>query len=507
MRKQSVGLLIILLSPAISLAAGSGDHRLVEAAKKDDTAAVGALLKQGGDIKARQGDGATALHWAAYRDDDVMAALLIAARADVNAANDLGVTPLWVASSTGGTKVMETLLRAGSDPNIAPKTGGTPLMIAARNGNVDGVRLLVAHGADVNASESSHGQNALMWAVAGRKPQTVQALIKAGANLHARTIITRRYVLLCCSRYNGDPGVPVWINYGGFTPLLFAARSGDPESAKDLLDAGANPNDIAADGNSALTLAALSNQGDVAALLIDYGADVNYGASATGVGPGFTALHGAVLRSDVKLAKLLLARGANPDARTTKATPARRGSGDVAFDTDLVGATPFLLATREGDAPLMRLLAASGADVSLGLLDNTTPLMVAARGERGTRSGDTLIVVPGAPKNLDPERHAFTAVKTALELGADVNAANHIGETVVHVAARKRFDTVIQLLAQNGARLDARDARGQTPIAVALTPLPMPKGSVVGNGGIEAFRPRDEGPQTAELLRTLGARE
>ena len=91
-----------------------------------------------------------------------------------------------------------------------------------------------------------------------------------------------------------------------------------------------------------------------------------------------------MLRSDLKLAKALIARGANLNAPLTKGTPARRNNDDYAFDVALIGATPFMLAAKEGEAEFMRAFKAAGADLSMGLADGSTPLMVAARADRAT---------------------------------------------------------------------------------------------------------------------------
>src|SRR4029078_12663406 len=79
---------------------------------------------------------------------------------------------------------------------------------------------------------------------------------------------------------------------GGATPLLFAARVGDDESARLLLNAGADANDSQPDGVRALGLAAHSGNGHVAAVLLEHGADPNASGS------GYAALHAAILRSD-----------------------------------------------------------------------------------------------------------------------------------------------------------------------------------------------------------------
>jgi uncharacterized protein len=496
MLTKGIGGLVAIVLSAASLRAGSPDLRLVEAAKKADLAAVRTLLKQGADVNARTSDGATPLHWAAYRDQAEILQLLIRSSAAVNATNDLGVTPLWVAATSRGTTTVETLLAAGADPNLVPPTGEAPLMIAARMGNLEAIKSLIAHGADVNAKEASKGQTALMWAISDRQPQAAKLLIEAGADLHARTMSSKRFVLLCCGEYNGDTRGTAWIDYGGFTPLLFAAREGDLESAKQLLAAGAHVNETAADGASALVVAAFSGQSAVAELLIEHGADLN------AAGAGYTALHAAVQRADLKLAKSLIAHGADLNARLTQATVSRRSFDDVAFDKTMVGATPFMLAAKEGEAELMRTLAAAGATLALGLPDGSPPLVVAARGEQHARKNGTLTIVPGQRVNREPERRALEAMRVVFELGADINGADRAGNTAMHVAAQKRFESVIRFLAEKGARIDAKNQWGDTPLALAMRPLPPPPGTQVATLGMVLT---DEGPKIAEVLRSLGA--
>ena len=484
--------LVTLLAVA-GIAAG-GDLRLVDAAKRQDKATLRALLQQRVDVNAIQADGATALHWAVYWDDLEAANLLIRARAAVNAADDLGVTPLSLACANGNAGIVEALLKAGAKPNAAAlETRETPLMAAARTGNVRVVKALLAYGADVNARETAHEQTALMWAAAHRHPQIVKALVEAGADVSARSRVSPRLVSRG-NRYprqndfSGVAEVPV----GGFTPLLFAARQGDRSSADILLAAGANANDAAPDGTSALVIAAHSGNARVAALLLEKAADANR------AGSGYTALHAAALRGDVELAKTLLAHGANPNAPLTQGTPVRRWSKDYALSDTFIGATPYWLAAKFAEAELMRLLAAAGADSRVTIKDGTTALMAAAgvgagggSADRRERRIDPLDIAARGPD--EEQARTLEAVKVAVAADGDVNAANEMGETALHGAAASGSHATVRFLAEHGAKLDLMNKRGQTPLMLA-----------------SASRPRqDAGPKisTADLLRSLGAKE
>jgi uncharacterized protein len=490
LKNPAVRLLAVFVSiAAVGLASSESDTRLADAVKSRDTAAVKALLKPPVGVNAAQGDGATALHWAAHWDDLDTAGLLIRAGANVNAANDLGLTPLSLACTNRSAAMVEQLLAAGANANAVTVTGESVLMTAARTGNPEVVKALLAHGANVNAQDISRGQTALMWAVAEHHAEIVALLIGHGADVNARTHVTD----LLVNEGDADRGgntkpVVEWIKKGGSTALLFAARVGDLASARLLIAAGANANDVAPDGNSVLVLAAHSGQGAVAEFLIEKDAHPN------AAGAGYTALHAAVLRSDLSLVRALLAHGADPNVRIAKGTPIFRNGNDFSFLESLTGATPFFLAAKYAEAGIMRVLAAAGADTRSGIRDGTTPLMAAAG--LGWNNADDRRGRPVADDTaFRDESSALEAVKLAVEYGADVNAVNQAGNTAVHAAVPKGFLTVIQFLAQNGARLDVKNRRGQTPLMLATDER---SAGVFG---------RDSLGRTAELLRELGAKE
>ena len=115
LRRRALRLLAVcslVLAAGSGLSAQSGDLRLVEAVKRQDTVAVRVLVSEA-DVNATQADGATALHWAAYRDDLATARLLIGAGADAGVSNELGVTPLDLACENANPAMVELLLKEG----------------------------------------------------------------------------------------------------------------------------------------------------------------------------------------------------------------------------------------------------------------------------------------------------------------------------------------------------------------------------------------------------------
>ena len=466
---------------------------LIDAAKAGDASAVRALLAAGAEVDQAQADGATALHWAAYREDFETAALLIRAGAGVDKANDLGVTPLLLACANGHAELVEALLAAGADPDAARPSGETPLMAASRAGSVAAADSLLRRGAGVNAAELTRGQTALMWAVANRHAGVAAALIEAGADIRARSQVRYRVYNMGGNRSAGSAssGIPLEeVAIGGSTPLLFAARSGDVESARLLLDAGADLHDTAADGNVPLVIAAHSGHASLAAFLLERGAGVNAAPL------GYTALHAAVLRGGLRdrrvrntdpaaglpLVETLLAHGADPNARLTRPTPVRRWSHDFALMNRWLGATPYWLASKFLELEMMRALAAAGADTRMASDDGATPLMAAA-GLGYSRGGGSAFIKDrrdfssynpvasaeqGSRIPAAEERLAREAVALAIELGGDVAAASASGDTALHAAASHGMDSVIELLVEHGADLHAANERGRTPADMAV---------------------------------------
>jgi uncharacterized protein len=414
---------------------------LLDAVKRGDAGAVRALLHEKADANTADPDGTSALHWAARRDDLPAAEALLAAGAKASAANRYGVTPLSLAATNGSAAMIERLLAAGASANTTLPGGETVLMTAARAGHAAGVRTLLARGADVRARESAKGQTALMWAAAENNAAVVTLLVEAGADLRDRS------------------------RAGAFSPFLFSVRGGHIAAAQALIDAGAPVNDALPDGTSALVLAVMNAHYELAAALLDRGADPNASAQ------GWTALHqiawsrrhnaGFNLPGPVQtgaldsldLARKLVARGANVNARMTKEP--RDGNRNM---LNRIGATPFLMAAKSDDVALMRVLLELGADASLTTSLGTTALMAAA---------GVGIWAPG--ENPGTHEEALAAVKLALEAGGGkVNDIDQEGETALHGAVyRGGAIPVIQFLLDRGAALDVVNKRGWTPLVAA----------------------------------------
>jgi ankyrin repeat protein len=487
-------------------AAAAIDLRLIEAVMNRDVEAVRALLKArpaSVDVNAAAGDGATALHWAAHRDDLAIADLLIRAGARASVADDAGATPLHLACTNRSAAMVERLLDGGANPSAALLNGETVLMTCARTGDARAVTALVRRGADVNVRERAHQQTALMWAAAERHPDVVRSLIAAHADIRARSLVYEQTVVDEQTQRAGREALNYIVKRGGATPLLFAARSGDAESAQALLGAGADANDAQPDGVSAIVLAAQSGHGALAAMLLEHGADPNTLAS------GYTPLHAAILRSDLPLVKALLAHAANPNVRMTRGTPLRRDTTDWNLPKTLVGSTPYLLAAKFLEPEILGVLAAAGADPHLTMADGTDALMLAA-GVGSSRAASRRGIETIDFGKVEPESRVRETVAAVLALDANVNAASRTGDSALHVAAALGYDTVVQLLVDRGANVNVKNARGVTPLAAAMS------GSIAGGRSAAAAPAGADSlgfeapvtlahPSTVALLKRLGA--
>jgi ankyrin repeat protein len=463
MRSTSrVCLCIVLYLGAVAAAASGGDARLADAVKNRDKLAVRSLLKQRVDVNAPDAEGMTALHWAAHWNDLETVRRLLGAGADAGVSNRYGVTALHEACTVSNVAMIEALLKSGADPDALYGDGETPLMTAARTGNVDAVKMLLTFGASVSAREAWRGETALMWAAAENHAGVVKLLIELKADVNARSAHYEFSKLT-----GGNGGIIHDRSEGGLTPLFFAARQGAIDAARVLIDAGADTRALEPQyGFTPMQTAIFNGHYDFAALLVEKGTDVNDGSLYTAIEMRNLAAYSNRPNppdtdrrlSSLDLVKLLLARGADPNAPYWKKIPPRQAQGDIAVPP---GAMPLYRAVKSMDLPAIRLLLENGADPSMGITDNSTPLMLASGLGARPRGGEEDVVEKSG--RADP----LDAIRLLVESGADVNAVNDAGNTAVHYAAQTGAARIVELLASKGAKLDAENYQGKTPLDLA----------------------------------------
>jgi uncharacterized protein len=496
---------------------------------------------------AAQADTTTPLHWAVYRDDVAEADKLLRRGAVVDAANREGVTPLAMASLQGNTAMIERLLKAGASAKQRGPNGETMVMFAARNGNPAAVRMLVAAGADVNAKENLRGTTALMWAAERRNSEAVRALLELGAdhraisgaaglprNYFANRVNTaavngsqkRRLAAAAAGRTyeeqlaweRAQPAPPpsqtddddadvvvsglVGTGGGGLTALVFAAREGDLESARALLDAGADVNQQTTYGWTPLLTAVNNRNYRLAAHLIERGANVNLANRG-----GWTSLYLATDNRNIEggdypvpkpdldhleLITLLLQKGADPNARVRENTLTRTIFTMQWFWE--AGATAFVRAAQSSDTALMKLLLEHGADPKIPTDLGDTALTASA----GIGWVEGVTYERSAKENLE-------AMRMLLDLGLDPNHANSEGRTALMGAALKGRGEVVQLLVDRGARLETRDRGSRdtdkvASVAAGHTWQAIDYAEGLVRVGVQGAIAR---PETAALIRKL----
>jgi ankyrin repeat protein len=496
---------IASLAAASSAAAAHAD--IVDAARRDDRAAVLVELEGGAAATARSGDGTTALHWAVYHDDVELVERLLGAGADANAANSYGSTPLREAAVAANAAVVERLLAAGAEPNVANEDGETPLMVLARSSNVEAARLLIEAGADVNAREAWRNQTALIWAAAQKQAAMVTLLLEHGAEPNARSKPNDWDRQVSAERRRQ------FRPFGGLTALMYAAREGCADCARALVEGGADI-DLAGSRNITPLIMALENMHfDTAAYLLEAGAAVDVWDWW-----GRTPLYMAVdlntlprggrpdrLSTDttpaLALVEGILERGANPNSQLKLLPPYRERGADRGCDSLLVtGATPLLRAAKTFDTAAMRVLIAHGARLDLPNASGVTPLMAAAG--YGSIECDIRGYGPGIPHYLtvDVEQKSIEALQVLIDAGGDVNAVTTgggrgkgPGQTALFGAAFWGWNEVVTFLVRHGAKIDAVDSQGRTAVDAAMGRA----GGHDRGASIQVFN------DTAELLEKL----
>jgi hypothetical protein len=320
----------------------------------------------------------------------------------------------------------------------------------------------------------------------------VKLLLARGADVNARS----KTLSFPKDRF-GLEGVLTILPRGNWTALMYAARDGAPAATRALLDAGAQVNAHDPDGTTPLVRAIWNSHYDTARVLLERGADPNlldtaemgalYAAvdnSSLGEIYGTPARKVSDAASALDIVKLVIANGGKVDAKLK--SPALQRNHTPGEPLLGAGTTPLMRAAKNGDYEAMKVLLAAGADASLAQPNGTTVLMLASGVGRG---------LGVFAKDYGTEADLLEGVKTILAQKVNVNASTNNGMTALHYAAQAGLDTVVAELAKAGATLDAKDKNGRTPVDVAM--------GVGGRG--RAGGPPPVHTSTAELIKKLMA--
>jgi ankyrin repeat protein len=536
----------IALTAMLSTGISAQSSQIANAAMAGDREAVRALIKKGLDVNEALGDGTTALHLAAMKGDAELAQMLLVAGANHRATTRIGAyTPLYLAARGGHSAVVAALLAAGADPKAETSNGTTPLMIGAASGDTKTITTLVENGSDINAKDKAKGETALMFAAAFNRPDAVKLLLARGADHKATTKVVDLFALTAPEEEqmgrNRGAAQPARVDIagatrgyrynelissqGGMTALHFAARQGFADVVKALVEGGADLNQLnAGDKTSPLLITIINGHFDLAKWMLEKGA--NPTASAfNGVTPLYAVLniqwapkslypspkaYQQQTTGYLELMQLLIDKGADVNARLQRKVWYQAFNSDFA-GVDESGATPFWRAAYANDVAAMKLLVAAGADPNIPTMK---PAGRPFTGEGIRQIQDTSGVPPipyGGPGVLpihaatgvgygegfaaNSHRYAPTGFLPAIkylvdELGADVNAVDHEGNTPVHLCASRGDNECIKYLVSKGADVTRVNREGNTTVDMA-------------NGPVQRTQPY---PETIKLLEGLGAK-
>jgi uncharacterized protein len=528
----------------VNAAQPDGATALHWAAYRDDPELARVLIGAGAEVAVTNREGVTPLALAAVSGDPQLLTVLLDAGADLSAPLRNGETALMMAARTGRADAIEVLVAHGADVDAREALRGTTaLMWAAAYANPDAVQALVSAGADVSlqssavprgrrpylapsaksridafkkgvgqagraipvdldaADDAGFSDADLVGAAGSSNPETFPEFERARpASPGSPSSAEGPRLAGDETTGAGSPAERDSAHGGGLTPLVFAAREGDIESVRILLDAGADVNQTTEYGWTALLTATQNRYYQLGKLLLDHGADPNIANKG-----GWTPLYIATDNRNIEggdyptrkpdmdhldYIKLLFAHGADPNVRMSSSTETR-----TIFTHQWLyeeGATPFLRAAQSGDLTLMKLLLEQGADPALTTDDGVTPLMVAAG----------IGWVEGVTFEWSPEE-THEVVELLLDLGADVNAQDTLDHrTALMGAAHKGRTDVIRLLVDHGADLATRDIGSRDSIhklaGVTWQAIDYADGLV--RVGVQSAIPH---PEAAALLRNM----
>src|SRR4051812_1572174 len=466
----------------------NGETMLMFAARNGNPAAVKLLIEAGADVNARERlRQTTALMWAAEQKHPEAIKVLLGNGADPKLKSGIAGTPRnYMANRVNTTTVQAASARyqravaagrtyeeqlaieqregrdLGGQRGLAQPLGPDGLPLAGAAAARDAASLATARAAAGNdPNNPTAGAPAQGGAAAGRGRGAGQNGAAAGGG--GRQGGGRQAGAAAAggaaadADTDADPIIEaglVGTEGGGLTALIFAAREGDIETAKALLDGGADINQTTNYNWTPLLTAINNRHYQLAKMLLERGADPNKANNG-----GWTPLYIAtdnrnieggdypVAKGDLdtlEMITLLLDKKANPNAAIRENTLTRTIFTMQWFFED--GATPFIRAAQSSDTALMKLLLQYGAD----------PKATTAYGDTALTACAGIGWVEGVTYERSPKENA-EAIKMLLDLGLDPNHPNRDGRTPLMGAALKGRADVIQMLVDKGAKIDQRD--------------------------------------------------
>jgi len=520
------------------------------------------LLSNGADPNLRDEHGDTPLHVSVIlnRGADVVQAIL-SGGSDVHIRNIEGKTPLYIAVQEGRTALIPVLLSYGSEIFAADNTGTTPFDLAARandstfnllitadtvnsrdssgntmlhatvrnRGNANQIGRILDNRAPVDA-RNREGETALHLAVRMNQRETGEFLISRGASIfslnssghsplflalspadgnirewiiNSDTIIAKdglgNNMLHYTAEWNLINAIPIVIRNGvsvesanstGQTPLFMAVKTDNPAAIRALIDNNANINVRDSQGNSVLHSAVRWNAINSTSYLLTSDIDINVFSLN-----GNTPLHDAVALGAPEIETMLIRHGANLEVR------------------NIDGNTPFMEAVRAGKLASIEKLSQNGADSSTRNIRGDTPLHIAVSMERydlvNTLLGMGVSIHARNTRNRTPFQIALglsPRMASVLLTSDRINISDDMGNSALHVAIQERVSPeTIRAIVSQGARINAVDSNGKTPLRLAVDYNSWETAKVIADAGADPFMSAIDNKTPAEIAFTKGS--
>ena len=451
---------------------------------------------------------------------------------DINQIDPQGKTPLITAlEAKVDIKIIKFLLEKGADVNKQGSYFRSPLEASLLSDNVELIKLLLAYGAKVkpnilvqnehvaqkpailnlllqkgariDARDSEHGDTLLLKVVHYADVETIQRLVKLGANVNAQNSYGDTVLMNAATHDNPqviqyllEHGAKQTINnqneFSGNSALITACIS-HPKNAKLLLQAGANPN-LQNHPYEETALMQAIDKPNLLRLLLKFGANPNlinnYGENALAQAyqqakTEKDAKHLHKYRQTIEILKPIT----NMNERDKEGRTALQKAYfkpdkmlnliELGCDVNIhnkEGRTPLMSATYPVQIASLKLLLEHGADPNLRGSQNKTALMIQFSNPEAVE----LLIEHGAQVNLQ-DKFGNTALSLAvgfnkiesvtvlLKHGANPNLANHKGFTPLMKASINGYAELVELLMKNGAAksLNAKNDKGKTALDVA----------------------------------------
>ncbi|KAF2901038.1 hypothetical protein ILUMI_05150 [Ignelater luminosus] len=446
------------------------------------------LLAKGADIETKTLLGDTPLMISAICGREDMVKLLLSAGANVNAKNKDDYSVLDCAVRGGHKQIVTLLLSKGCEIATVPlqlaamsnhldlielflsldvhidvkdtKRGWTALFYAAVYDRGEAAASLLSKGANIEAKGYKE-ETPLFAAVAGGHQKIADMLLAKGANIETKTLDDET-PLIISAKCNREGMVELLLSAGanvnakdinGFSALDWAAQEGHKQIVTLLLSKGCEIS------RALLERAAMSYNLDLIELFLSLDVDID----VKNTEKGWTTLHYAAMYDNGEVAALLLSKGANIEAK------------------DYMEQTPLIWAVREGHKKIVDLLLAEGADIETKTLDDETPLILSAK--YGQNEITKLLMSNGSniqvrdnkgktafhwavcnPYNTPETIELFVSKSSSV-----LESRTAKQETPLIIATQEGCRAIVELLISKNASIKAKDQNGMTALDWSLS--------------------------------------